>query len=67
MIEMQFITNEVTGERRLYYRQDLLAVDASGGFCPSGKKTAWERVPEKTLDEASFDDLVESGGIFGAP
>lgn len=64
MFELQWIVNESTNEHRLYYRQDILAVDASGAYCPSGEKTAWIRVPVKTLDEAAMDDVVESGGIF---
>lgn len=67
MIELQWILNEKTKECRLYYRQEIPAVDASGAFCPGGQKTPWTRVPEKTLDESSLDDLIESGGYFDAP
>ena len=64
MIEIQEIVNEKTGERRLYYRYEILGLNASGALEPCGKKSEWIRVTKKTLDEASLDDLVESGGIF---
>ena len=63
MIELTYITNERTGERRLYYRYDIFGIDASGALCPTSEKSEWIRVPEKTLEEAFMDDLIESGGI----
>lgn len=68
MIELEYITNDKTGERRLYYRTLAGYMDASGALnVAQAKWGPWRRVPEKTLDEASMDDLIESGGIVGAP
>jgi hypothetical protein len=57
MIELEWIVNEKTGEKHLYYRE-------LPGKPP---EIHWKRVPTKTLEESSYDDLIESGGIVGAP
>lgn len=68
MIEMQWITNEVTSERRLYYRCYNGSMDASGALnVARGSWGPWQQVPEKTLDESTWDDVRESGGIANAP
>ena len=70
MIELQYVTNEKTNERRLYYRTLKWRVDASGAinvFPYPVEFTEWIRVPEVEMSEASFNDLIESGGIAGAP
>ena len=64
LIQFEFITNEVTGERRLYFRHRLLPNVPSGTVNQAAQWGQWQRVLERTLDEASMNDLVESGGIF---
>jgi len=67
-IEIRWLINEVTMERRLYYRSLLFTVDASGALTPFGAEWGpWELVIEQTLDEAALEDLIASGGIRGAP
>lgn len=64
MIEMQYITNEKTGERRLYYRILQGYMDASGALNVSQASWGpWKQVPELTLDESTMQDVIESGGI----
>jgi hypothetical protein len=68
MIELEWITNEVTKERRLYYRTMTYYVDASGALNVAHAAWGqWVRVPELTLDESSMQDIIESGGIANAP
>ena len=55
MFELEYIECEATKEKRLYYRQHELCVDASGSFCPGGKWSNWKVVPTCTMDEAKFN------------
>jgi hypothetical protein len=57
MVELKWILNEITGEKHLYYRE----------LPDKPPEIHWKRVPTKTLEESSYDDLAESGGIVGAP
>jgi hypothetical protein len=73
MIEMQYITNEVTRERRLYFRFASHVLNVHGDLrvnmdtYSNPQWGPWTRVPELTLEESSMQDLIESGGIVGAP
>ena len=70
MIELQYITNERTKERRLYYRFLKFRIDASGAInvLPAPVEYGeWILVPELTINESAMQDLIESGGIQGAP
>lgn len=64
MIELRWI---VSGPNRaLEYRWRVLAVDASGGLCPTDEWGAWTTVPTVEANEAAYEDLIASGGIFAA-
>lgn len=68
MIQLEWITNEVTKERRLFYRTITWRVDAAGAMSVMPVEWGpWRVVSERTMDEAFYRDLVESGGIAGAP
>ena len=68
MIELQWITNQATMERRLFYRSLSASMDASGALNVAQSSWGpWKSVPELTLDEANLHDLIESGGIVDAP
>lgn len=68
MIELQWVTNEITKERRLFYRVVSAYMDASGALNVSQSSWGpWKPVPELSLDQAALNDLIESGGIIEAP
>jgi hypothetical protein len=71
MIEMRWVTwgltNQPKLDRQLEYRWAVPSVDASGAFCPPVKWSRWTVVPTMEADEAALGDVVDSGGIQGAP
>lgn len=73
MIELQYITNEATNERRLYYRVVSHVLTVHGEVRVNMDTYSnplwgpWTHVPELTLDESTWQDIRESGGISGAP
>lgn len=54
MIELQWVVNEITSEKYLYYRMlPGKPIDPN-----------WQQVPIKTVSQAGWDDLIECGGLF---
>lgn len=51
MIELEYVENEETKEKVLYYRQIIACVDASGALCPSKSWTEWKMVSTITQGE----------------
>jgi hypothetical protein len=49
---------------QLEYRWRILATDASGALCSTDKWSDWKRVETIDADDAAYEDLRASGGLY---
>lgn len=65
MIGLTWIENDITGEKRLYFRALRWRIDASGAVNVMPPEWGpWQEVETIGLDESAWHDVQESGGLF---